>query len=254
MYDPATGVTYDGVSADGVVNRNSGAESTIHGLLSMLALDAHRGAGQLARRSGAMVARDGTTVVEAEAAGVTGAATVGTADPAGTAESAWSGGKYLTVTGSATATWSVAPADQPRVLEAVVDRVPGAAARARVPGVGRFGFGGGGAQGASAVPGELVPVVVGTVAAGATSITARFRGGAGRLDALLLTPQVTVLRTSGPAVLSNRTGAARTVAVPVSAQATVSSYDAAGRLVARRVVAGPQARVRVVPFGFSTVV
>jgi hypothetical protein len=40
MYDPATGRTYDGVNADRTVNRNSGAESTIHGLMTMLALDA----------------------------------------------------------------------------------------------------------------------------------------------------------------------------------------------------------------------
>ena len=40
MYDPATGRTFDGVARDGTINRNSGAESTIHGLLSMLALDA----------------------------------------------------------------------------------------------------------------------------------------------------------------------------------------------------------------------
>ena len=39
MYDPATGVTFDGLEADGRINRNSGAESTIHGLLTMLALD-----------------------------------------------------------------------------------------------------------------------------------------------------------------------------------------------------------------------
>ena len=32
-YDPATGRTIDGISGDGVVNANSGAESTIHGLL-----------------------------------------------------------------------------------------------------------------------------------------------------------------------------------------------------------------------------
>ena len=41
MYDPATGRTFDGISGSGEINRNSGAESTIHGLLSMLALDAH---------------------------------------------------------------------------------------------------------------------------------------------------------------------------------------------------------------------
>ncbi|MBT2474822.1 hypothetical protein J7E68_09640, partial [Microbacterium sp. ISL-103] len=42
VYDPATGVTFDGVETDGRVNRNSGAESTIHGLLTMLLLDANR--------------------------------------------------------------------------------------------------------------------------------------------------------------------------------------------------------------------
>ena len=41
MYDPETGRTYDGINPDGVINRNSGAESTIHGLLSMLLLDEH---------------------------------------------------------------------------------------------------------------------------------------------------------------------------------------------------------------------
>ena len=70
VYDPATGVTYDGVQPDGTINRNSGAESTIHGLLSMLALDAHprwpRG-----RRRTAVAVRDGLTAVEAEAAAST---------------------------------------------------------------------------------------------------------------------------------------------------------------------------------------
>ena len=40
VYDPATGVTNDGVQGDGTVNPNSGAESTIHGLLT------HAGAGR----------------------------------------------------------------------------------------------------------------------------------------------------------------------------------------------------------------
>ena len=50
-YDPATGVTIDGIAADGTVNRNSGAESTIHGLLTMLALDAHPAVAQHRDRS-----------------------------------------------------------------------------------------------------------------------------------------------------------------------------------------------------------
>ncbi|QYF72324.1 hypothetical protein [Cryobacterium sp. PAMC25264] len=40
-YDPTTGTAIDGIERDGRVNTNSGAESTIHALLSMLTLDAH---------------------------------------------------------------------------------------------------------------------------------------------------------------------------------------------------------------------
>ena len=40
MYDPATGIAFDGLQPDGRINRNSGAESTIHALLTMIALDA----------------------------------------------------------------------------------------------------------------------------------------------------------------------------------------------------------------------
>jgi hypothetical protein len=39
MYDIATGRAYDGISAEGSINRNAGAESTIHTLLSMLVFD-----------------------------------------------------------------------------------------------------------------------------------------------------------------------------------------------------------------------
>ena len=204
MYDPSTGVTFDGVSADGVINQNSGAESTIHGLLSMLALDAHPAVARLARDSATIVHRRGTQVVEAEAATVTGAASSATANPAGTAESAWSDGKYLHVTGAATASWTIRASSRPRVLEAVLDRVPGDASRARFADIGRVDFGGGAPQGASAVPGRLVPVVVGTVPAGATTITATFRGGKGSLDALLLTPAITVLRTEHVVVRDKR--------------------------------------------------
>lgn len=54
MYDPATGITYDGIDVNpeggrGLVHRDSGAESTIHGLLAMLALDAEPHAAAIAR-------------------------------------------------------------------------------------------------------------------------------------------------------------------------------------------------------------
>jgi hypothetical protein len=224
MYNPATGVTYDGVAADGTVNLNSGAESTIHGLLSMLALDAAPGVARVARASSHIVQRSGAKTVEAEAATTTGAATSVAADPPSTAESTWSGGKYLQVTAGATASWTVAPAHRARIVEAVIDRVPGHAGHARFAHLGSVTFGGGAPQGTSAAPGELVPVVVGVLPAGATSIKATFAGGAAKLDALLLTPVVTVLTTSHTAVLSNHTDHAHGVTVRHFGRITVAAY------------------------------
>ena len=76
VYDPATGVTNDGVQADGTVNHNSGAESTIHGLLTMQALDANPRLAALARASASIGVRDGLSVVEAESGTLTGNAVV----------------------------------------------------------------------------------------------------------------------------------------------------------------------------------
>ncbi len=70
-YDPATGVTFDGVAPDGTVNRNSGAESTIHGLLTMLALDAHPTARTIARTASVRY-RLAPSVLEAEDASLSG--------------------------------------------------------------------------------------------------------------------------------------------------------------------------------------
>ena len=66
MYDPATGRTFDGISADGEVNHNSGAESTIHGLLSMLALDAHPRVAEIARTADGSPTGRARVTLEAE--------------------------------------------------------------------------------------------------------------------------------------------------------------------------------------------
>jgi hypothetical protein len=66
MYDPATGITYDGIdivddrTSPGVVHRDAGAESTIHGLLAMLALDADAQAAAIARIAEPTVRIEGT--------------------------------------------------------------------------------------------------------------------------------------------------------------------------------------------------
>src|SRR4029450_1020161 len=80
----ASGRAFDGISPDGTVNRNSGAESTIHGLLSMLALDAHPAVAARARVAGRQ-AQLTWRLIEAEAGTLSGDPEVG--DPG----SAWAG-------------------------------------------------------------------------------------------------------------------------------------------------------------------
>ncbi|HEX2771600.1 MAG TPA: hypothetical protein VHN18_04115, partial [Micromonosporaceae bacterium] len=126
-YDPATGRTIDGIAGDGTVNRNSGAESTIHGLLSMLALDARPDVAALARQ-GRIVERLGTTTMEAEQAVLTGGATVVTPASAWTGESLISGGSYVRMPAGAGARWQVPAAAQPLLVLPVVDLRPGSSA------------------------------------------------------------------------------------------------------------------------------
>ena len=77
-YDPKTGVCIDGISPSGSVNRNCGAESSIHTELSMLALDAHPAVEAQAVALTSKTVVDGITVAEAENGVLTGPAQVAT--------------------------------------------------------------------------------------------------------------------------------------------------------------------------------
>ena len=117
LYDPATGITFDGLQPDGTINRNSGAESTIHGLLTMIALDARP---ELAARASSITTiaeRVGLEQVEAEAATETDGA-VATPE-AWTGESLWSGSS-LSLSAGQHATFDIGTADQRRWVEPVV--------------------------------------------------------------------------------------------------------------------------------------
>ena len=74
-YDPATGRSVDGIEGERQRNRNSGAESTIHGLLSMLALDARPDVAELARTA-SVRERVGNRSVQVEGATLAGGAHV----------------------------------------------------------------------------------------------------------------------------------------------------------------------------------
>jgi hypothetical protein len=263
MYDPSTGVTFDGVSAGGVVNENSGAESTIHGLLTMEALDAAPDLAALAHAAGPVVRRDGRRPVEAEAAALSGDARIVRPGSPWTGESQWSGGAYVTAS-AGRLTWTLPPSTQPRLVEPVADLVTGAAGRASfASGGGALGdvrFGAVGAQGSAPAAGALLPVTLDReLPAGATTLTADVSGGGGGLDAVLLTPLVSQLVASGgghaAALLTSvaRTPRTVTVTVPGDGAAEVAAYDSAGRTQEVREENGPTATVTVPPGGFALV-
>ena len=239
MYDAATGRTYDGISGDGVINSNSGAESTIHGQLSMLALDAHP---DVARLTGP-ASHDGLQIIEAESA--TGG-TVVTPPSAWTGESQWSNGAYLSV--DTTASWTVPSSPQPRLVLPVVNlldtRTPARTTWTSGPrSLGTLTHACG-PQGTSAAPGALQPLTLERpLPADATTLTARATGTA-ELDALLLLPTISTLRIGTATLLVNVDTVPRVVGVSGKQAFT---YDGGGELVARG------DRALVVPGGFTVV-
>jgi hypothetical protein len=263
VYDPATGVTNDGVQGDGTVNPNSGAESTIHGLLSMQVLDAHPGLAQLAYASAHISVRDGLTVVEAETGTLHGDASIVTPDPAWTGESLWSGQAVQVGPGS-TVTWQLPASNQPRLVQPVVELTPGSPTRTTFSAdryrLGTVNFADVGRQGNAPSPTELIPVALPRRAIGrAPVVTASTIGGTGRIDALLVMPQVATLAASGAghgtAVLTSKSGypAVRAVAVAGRGCASVDVYDRNGRDLGHYRACDGSVRVIVAPGGFSII-
>ncbi len=257
-YDRATGVTVDGVAPDGTVNQNSGAESTIHGLLTMLALDAHPAARRIAR-SAQVTDTVAPTVLQAEDATLAGGASAVVPKSLWTGESQFGGTGYASLPAGGTATFDLAehPAS---LLMPVVDLQPGSAggttwtADGRT--LGRVRAGAVGAQGDSPAAGALLPRTLHRVMpAGAGPVTATATGGDTRLDALMVQPLVTRLVLGGDghgtALLRSAATAPRrtTVTVPGDGRADVWSYDGLGHLLRHTRSAAAAVPVTVAPGG-----
>jgi hypothetical protein len=94
MYQPDTGVVFDGINGDGTINHNSGAESTIEGLLSLM----NAVNDPVARRYlgfDKALGRLTYQKVEAESGALSGAATLVQPASAWTGEALWSNGQYV---------------------------------------------------------------------------------------------------------------------------------------------------------------
>ena len=261
VYDAATGVTRDGVSPEGVINRNSGAESTIHGLLTMQVLDANPELAALAGASSSIQVRDGLQVIEAESAVLGSGAVVVQPVSAWTGESQWSG-SYVAAGRGSTVTWTIPADDQPRLVQPVVELSPGSRARSTLISgrntLGTVRYGAVGAQGNAPAPTELLPIDLSrTLQPKADTLQLRTTGGTGNIDALLIMPEVATLLTDGgghfTGLLTSKSGSTESRAVTLggTGPAQVSAYDRVGRLVSKQSIAGANPEVFVAPGGFT---
>ncbi|MET0965267.1 MAG: hypothetical protein ABWZ02_02655 [Nakamurella sp.] len=264
VYDPATGVTRDGVQGDGTVNNNSGAESTIHGLLTMQVLDANPDLAALARSAAAIHTRNGLSVVEAESGTLRGQATVITPASAWTGESLWSG-SYVAAGPGSTIDVALAADVEPRLIQPVVELAPGSAARSTVNAgrttLGKVRFGDVGAQGNAPSPTELKPIELNkTIGPGAVTVSISTTGGTGNIDALLVMPEIATLAADGGGhavtLMTSKSGTAehRTITVAGTGPATVTSYDKNGRQLSQHRSTSTRLTVGVAAGGFTITV
>lgn len=257
VYDTATGVTFDGVETDGRVNRNSGAESTIHGLLTMQLLDANRDAADLATSITGLRSFSGLRVLEAETARLSPGSTV--ERPEGGAwigEGNLSGGAYVRIPRGEWVEFDVTEAggilhgliwrQSAEVGDAVWEVFRGRKRlwRSTTP------AGGTGERGLTEADGMLVPQRLGGDLPGeAVTVRCTSRGDV-RLDALVVQPAVAsavYATTRGTAVLyADGTGRDQRVA-PLAA-GSGRAYEADGAQRGQAVGGG---RVRVRGAGFT---
>jgi hypothetical protein len=255
-YDPSTGRTVDGIAGDGTVNRNAGAESTIHGLLSMLALDADPAVAAIASQ-GHVIARVGTTTVDA----ATGAGAIVVTPPsAWTGESRYSDGTYVRIPAGASVRWTLPPLDQPHLVLPVADLRPGSPAVTGWSSGGRslgsVRHGRIGPQGTSPAPGALLPVTLPSPLS-SPDLVATASGGEALVDAVMLEPLVSRYTIGAGShtttLLRSAATTARTASVGVPGKATIEVYDTKGVRRGRTTAAGPTVRAPILPGGFTVV-
>ena len=237
-----------------MINRNSGAESTIHGLLSMLALDDHPAVRARALAVNQVQSRSGLTVVEAETAVPTTGSIVTRSD-GWTGESRLGGSAYLALDRGETASFALPAARWPRLLEPVSWQKERGRDRStwrqgtRALGDVRHRVG---AQGVTAVPGALLPQDLDRLATRrGGSVVVRATAGTVDLDAVIVRPTVSsmVLSGQGRGTQLIHSAAREAERVTVSRTSVVRSYNAGGELVEVR-LATREESITLRPGGF----
>lgn len=257
VYDPATGVTFDGVETDGRVNRNSGAESTIHGLLTMLLLDANRDISRVATSITGLSSFSGLRVIDAENARLSaGCEVVRPAGGAWTGEGNLSGGAYVRIPAGESVEFDVTEAGG--ILHGLIWRQKADAGDAvwevfrgrKRLWTSRTPAGGTGARGLTEADGMLVPQRLGgDLPAEAVIVRCTSRGDV-RLDALVIQPAVVsaVYATASGAAVLYANGTRKDQRIAPLAAGSGRSYGPDGSPHGQAVQGG---RVRVRGGGFT---
>jgi hypothetical protein len=266
VYNAASGVCVDGISATGEVNTNCGAESTIHTELSMLALDAHPAVKAIALGLTSKTAVAGMSVAEAESGTLTGSASVATPTSVWTGSANWSNGEYVQAASGSTDAFPIPALTGPANIYPIVNRgiaPAGTTSWTASNGqsstvLGTTQNGGVGPQGIAPTATELKPLSLSAAApTGTTTITASVTGTA-QLDAILIQPVVSHVGMTGSRGSYDLyvNGSSRSLIEPIAAAGhavLVSSYDSSGRLVWTRVLRGAARSIPVAAGGFTTV-
>ena len=239
-YNPATGVAIDGIDPIArTFNTNSGAESTIHTLLTMLTLDANPVLKAKALGVNKTVSTNGLSVVEAESGTIT-EGTVVTPD-AWTGEGLWSG-KYVALKAKGTVTIPVPASDQASNVYPIVNQSIALAGKttwtAGTTQLGSTANGGAGAQGITDMPGILFPFALeNTMPAGTTAVVGA-TDGAASIDALLVQPLISTVAVTGTGgdstvyISAATTTISRTIDVPKGFVLQQRAFDSTGNPVA----------------------
>ncbi|MDQ6670380.1 MAG: hypothetical protein M3069_06455 [Chloroflexota bacterium] len=274
MYQQHSGVVYDGINADGSVNHNSGAESTIEGLLAIMSV-ANDPVARTYLSYDRVAAQTSYQKVEAESGVLTGSARVVKPASAWTGEAQWSNAAYVDMLPGGQVSLPVnATTSGQYAVYLVFDKqtVPSnsVGVRVSVDGVlaGTDDEGGAGAQGDSPNSDYLwinTVVVPRPLTAGSHTVTLAYLGDgatSARIDAILLQPLIenkvlTDAEHNALAVYKSLSPFDSSGALPQGEQSAdwkVRTYNRNGVLVeASSVRVGPNStgRVPVVAYGYT---
>lgn len=262
-YNPATGTAIDGIEPDGRVNPNSGAESTIHALLTMLALDDNPELKNKALGINRTVSTHGLSVVEAETGTITGGGSVVKPASAWTGEANLSGGAYIALKSGASLSVPLPAADEPRNIYPIVNQglaPSGSTSWTTASGpLGTTRNGGAGEQGITDAPGVLFPFALKrALPAGAPAVVGTTDGDVA-LDALLVQPQLSTVAVDGSGgqatlyVSAAKSTTVKPLQVPAGFVLEQRQYDSSGRPVPGNGKSSPSGNVTVAAGGFTLV-